>query len=77
MSSAAHRFLDEYSKLSEQDRAIVRAELRLGSSTDSEEDVANAWADEVDRRLDAVDSGEAELIDGHEVSRRIRAKHPR
>ena len=77
MSSAAERFLDEFSKLSDEDRAIVRAELRLGEVAESAEDVERAWSEEVARRLDMVDRGEAELVDGAEVARRIRAKYAR
>jgi putative addiction module component (TIGR02574 family) len=37
------------------------------------EEIADAWDEEIARRVDAMDKGEVEMIDGDEVFARLRA----
>jgi len=44
------------------------------SSSDSENDVTDAWRREISRRLRQIDSGEVELIPWEQVERRLWSK---
>ncbi len=49
----------------------------LESITPPKTDVEEAWKDEVERRIDEVESGEVELIPGEEVFARMRERYKR
>ena len=51
---------------------IRLAEELLSSVQDSDEEIEAAWADEIKRRLDEVESGTAKLIPAEEVFAEIR-----
>ena len=54
----------------------VRARLaeRLIASLDEEDEIEQAWNEEVARRVREVDSGEVKLVPGKQVMDRIRAR---
>jgi len=54
----------------------VRARLaeRLIASLDEEDEIEQAWNEEIERRVREVDSGEVKLIPGKQVMDRIRAR---
>lgn len=54
------------------DRA--RLAQRLIESLDEEAELTAAWEQEIDRRLDAYDRGEANSHDGADVLRELRAQ---
>ena len=47
----------------------------LESISPTNKDVEEAWKDEVERRIDEVESGEVKLIPGEEVFARMRERY--
>jgi hypothetical protein len=77
MSWPVEKILEEALKLDPKDQALVVAELSHAESSAPPEEVEAAWRDEIARRLESIEDGTAEMIDGHEVSRRVRAEYKR
>jgi putative addiction module component (TIGR02574 family) len=76
MSDAHAKIFEDALKLPFEARAelldvLVRSLDDEYEPGDSPETVEAAWAVEIERRLKAIDSGEAKLIPGDEVWRRI------
>ena len=59
-------------QLSEDERVdlLLRLEDSLGGFASPE--IAQAWAEEAERRLDQIDRGDTELSDADDVMRRLR-----
>ena len=76
MSSRAAKFLDQVDQLSEQDRAIVAAELELGPP-ENPDDVDLAWKQELARRLEELAAGDVQLEDTTRMVEELRAKYSR
>lgn len=76
MRSLADKVQEDALRLTEKERANL-AYLLLrsldGEADESEEEVAAAWDEELDRRVAEVDAGEAELIPWEEVKRQALA----
>ena len=49
----------------------------LESITPRRKDIDEAWSEEVERRIDEVESGKVELIPGEEVFARMRERYKR
>jgi putative addiction module component (TIGR02574 family) len=58
--------------LSEQERAALAKDLVASLDGPADEGVAEAWDREIRRRIQKIDSGEAELLDAEEVLSRAR-----
>ncbi|WP_144820862.1 addiction module protein [Marinobacter piscensis] len=58
--------------LSEQERAALAKDLVASLDGPADEGVAEAWDREIRRRIQQIDSGEAELLDAKEVLSRAR-----
>jgi putative addiction module component (TIGR02574 family) len=58
-------------KLSPEDR--VELAQRLLASVFADNDIEQAWADEIERRVQDIESGRAELISAADAIARIRA----
>ena len=78
MDSWAEEVLAMAKKLPRESRRRIAYELRKidGEDTPAQE-VEAAWRDEILKRAQAVQSGEAVLHDGEEVFARLRAKYAR
>ncbi|MCG8555582.1 MAG: addiction module protein [Proteobacteria bacterium] len=75
MSDPVEEILAQLPHLSAEERAVLRAELdAVEQSSDSPEEIEAAWRDEIVRRIRSIQSGEAELVDGADMMRRLRAK---
>ena len=63
-------------ELAEEERARLAEELQvsLQSGGGWPEDLHPAWREEIVRRAQEVERGEADLVDGDEALRRLRAK---
>jgi putative addiction module component (TIGR02574 family) len=61
-------------ELSESERAELAHDLVASLDGPPDRDVGEAWEREVQRRLDEIDAGTAELVDRAEFSRRIRER---
>lgn len=73
MSPIAQRLLEEVNHLSPADRAEVVS--RLMDEDEGDDDVDEAWAVEIQRRMDDIRSGRVETLDGEEVFRQLREKY--
>lgn len=60
--------------LSKQDRASLARDLMASLDGPAEDSVAEAWDREICRRIQQIESGEAELLDPKEVLSRARAR---
>ena len=75
VSWPVEKILEEAFKLDPKDRALVVAELSHPDANATPEEVEAAWREEIARRLRSIEDGTAEMLDGHEVSQRIRAEY--
>ncbi|HEX3086378.1 MAG TPA: addiction module protein [Pyrinomonadaceae bacterium] len=73
MSTRADTILGTALELPADDRARIAAELIASLDEGEDPDVEAAWASEIERRIDEVESGEAETISWEEARARIRA----
>ena len=58
--------------LSDKERAALAKDLVASLDGPAEDGVAEAWDREICRRIQQIDSGEAELLDAEEVPSRAR-----
>ena len=72
MNERVKKLSEEIRKLSPEEQADLMDELlaNLHSSPDPESD--KTWLDEIDRRIDAVDRGEATTVDAREALRKYK-----
>ena len=73
-TQALNELRTELLSLSEDDRAKLALELVSSLDGPPEDGVAEAWDQEILRRLAEVDAGTAEIIDRAEFSRRLRER---
>ena len=75
MKADAKKILEDAMHLEPSTRALI-AETLL-ESLDFEEDfeISPAWRDEIQRRCEQIDRGEAELVDSDTVMTELRKKH--
>jgi hypothetical protein len=72
MTSRGRKIIDEALSLPKEDLVDVVAELQQRVvATDSQGDVDSAWNKELVRRLRAIQSGSAVLVDGDQVEREL------
>ncbi len=57
------------------DMKLELVDRLLESITPSRKDIDEAWGEEVERRIDEVESGKVELISGEEVFARMRERY--
>ncbi len=75
MTPEVSEVIEKALALSTQDRSLVID--RLIASLDegpAEEGVEDAWAEEIKRRVDDIQSGRAKMMPGEEVRRRLAAR---
>jgi putative addiction module component (TIGR02574 family) len=73
VTDAAKRLLAEFDKLGEDDQRWLADVIVDRVGRDSEEEVDEAWRNELLRRLEQVERGEANIISAEEVERRLAA----
>jgi putative addiction module component (TIGR02574 family) len=78
MSDQTRQVLKQALRLPQRERATLVAELLRtlddeGDEGLTQEEWEKAWAAEIDRRVREIREGKAELIDGDEALRRVRA----
>jgi len=74
MGKSVAELYEEASELNESDRAQLAGLLLESVEHDPEQDVEQAWVEEIDRRLKSVDDGSATMIPWEEVKRRTHEK---
>jgi putative addiction module component (TIGR02574 family) len=72
MSMTKEQIIAEAMSLDAGEREDIAEELLLSLDGVNRNELVIAWAAELDRRLEAMDRGEAKLIDGEEVMRELR-----
>ena len=73
-TSTMKRLSSEVMALSEQERAKLALELIRSLDGPAEEGVEEAWDREITRRMDQIDSGQAQLLSRDEFRKRLQAK---
>ena len=71
MTTEAEKVLAIALELSEKERAEVAARLLESFDAGDREDIEQAWANEIERRCAALDSGEEGTLDWEEFRARI------
>ncbi|MGE0708819.1 MAG: addiction module protein [Planctomycetota bacterium] len=74
MSEARERLLAQALRLSADERAVQAAELWASLETESDPGIEAAWAEEVQRRLQGIESGEDRTLPWEEVRAHLRAR---
>jgi putative addiction module component (TIGR02574 family) len=74
MNTETHQLLQSLLALPESARADIAASLIRSLDPEADEDVDAAWAAEIERRVTAIDNGEARLIPWDDVMREIRER---
>jgi putative addiction module component (TIGR02574 family) len=73
-STALKKLRSEALSLPQEDRAELAHELLRSLDEPRDVDAAKAWDEELDRRLDAIDAGTAQMIDKDELRRRMKQR---
>ena len=71
MTKAAQELLADALRLDTTERAKLAAELLASLDGEPEEGVEAAWAEEVERRMDDIESGAVKLVPWEDVKRRV------
>lgn len=74
MSQSAEEVLNVALKLAPRDRAKLAARLISSLDETADEGVEEAWADEIDRRVNEIDQGRARMIPWQEARKMIRGE---
>lgn len=73
MSTRADTILGTAMALPPDERAWLAAELIASLDDGADVDVEEAWAAEIEKRIDEIESGQAETVSWEEARARIRA----
>ena len=71
MTRAAEKLLAEALTLDTRERADLAAKLLASLDGEPDDEVEAAWAAEVERRIQDIEAGRAELLPWEDVERRI------
>ena len=77
MITVADKVYDKALSLPANDRIGLVERLLSSLNLPTQPDVDKLWADEAERRVAQIDSGEAELIPGETIFERIRKRYRR
>ncbi len=72
-NNEARPVFDAAMKLSPEAQAALLDMLLFETSDGNDEEVTQSWAQEAERRIDAVEAGTEELLDGDEIISALRA----
>lgn len=75
LGTAADKILKEALSLPADERASLVERLLQSLNLPTETEIARLWAEEAERRVAQLESGEVELIPGEQVFAKIRAKY--
>ena len=74
MTAVAEKNLDQVLALPCEDRVTVAEKLLQSLNSPMQSEIDQAWGEQVERRIDEIDSGEVKLIPGEEVFSDIRER---
>jgi putative addiction module component (TIGR02574 family) len=77
MNERVKKLTEEIRKLSPEDRADLMDELLVLTYREPDPEIEKAWLEEIDRRLDSLERGEAKTIPLEEAIARLRPRYPR
>lgn len=72
MNERVKKLTEEIRKLSPDERAELMDELLVLAYREPDLERDKAWAEEIDRRIDTVERGEAQLVDARELLRQYK-----
>lgn len=75
MTRQFEKIRDAALELPIEERSLLREQLWDSMRTAKERDIDAAWMAEVERRVKSIEDGTAELLDGEQVLRELRAKY--
>lgn len=75
MTPPTDRVIDEALSLPADARLMLVESLLASLNLPVADEIDRLWAEEAERRVSAVEAGEARLVPGEEVFSRLRAKH--
>lgn len=75
MSPTGNQLFETALTLSDDERAELADRLWRSVDGDTQEEIAEAWAAEVKRRIDMIERGEGHWVSEEEVNRRLDAKY--
>jgi len=74
MTAATTKLADKLLSLPCEDRIYLVDKLLKSLNAPSKEEVEKAWAEESERRIDEIESGNVQTIPGEQVFREIRKR---
>jgi len=74
MTAATTKLADKLLSLPCEDRIYLVDKLLISLNAPSKEEVDKAWAEESERRIDEIESGNVQTIPGEQVFREIRKR---
>ena len=74
MTALAEKILNQILSLPCEDRVVVAEKLLQSLNSPAQTDIDHAWAEEVERRIDDIDSGKIASIPGDKVFSDIRER---
>jgi putative addiction module component (TIGR02574 family) len=77
MNERVKKLSEEIRKLSPEEQADLMDELLVLTHREPDPEIEKAWAEEVDRRIDAYERGETTTEPLEDVMARLRARYPR
>ena len=72
MKTESRQLLRSALALPESDRAEIAASLIHSLDTETDENVDEAWAAEIQRRIESIDNGEVKLVPWDDVMQEMR-----
>ena len=75
MATPIEHLFERASTLDEQDRAKLAGLLLESLEPEIDEDIESAWMEEIERRLQELDSGGVDLIPWDEAKAKLRNQH--
>lgn len=74
MTRLAEQMLEDAKRLSPEERVWLAEELLRSVGTAEQAEMDAAWAEEIERRIDALDAGHVQTRPADEVIRELRAQ---
>ncbi len=75
MATSIDRVVDEALSLPADARLDLIERLLASLNLPVDEEIDRLWAEEAEQRVSRIEAGEAKLIPGKDVFRKVRAKH--
>ena len=74
MNERVKKLTEEIRRLSPEEKADLIDELLVLTYGGPDPEINKAWAEEIDRRIDAVERGEARTVPAEEAMARLRSR---